>query len=126
MTIKKLVQVKGVFTPLIRTKLSPRIAYKIFKLIKAIEFEENFLNEKLKIILKEYAQTDEKGNFVYDEKGNICLIKGKEEDCNNAINELNDIEVDKPNFNFTLDELDSLSLSVIDMAIIEDFIIEEE
>ncbi len=126
MTIKKLMQVKGVFTPLIRTKLSAKLSYKLLKFIKAIEFEENFLNEKLRSILKEYAKKDEKGNFVQDENGNICLIEDKKEECEKAIAELNNLEIEKPNFSFTLDELENLPLSVVDMAIIEDFIVKEE
>jgi len=125
MKIQKVAQVKGVFSPLVRTKLSPKIAYKLLKFIKALEFDENFFNSKLREIVNEYAEKDEKGKLRADEKGNIVVSEDKQEAFKKAIDELNDIEVTTPDIKFTLDELQGLTLSVVDMSIIEDFIKEE-
>lgn len=124
MKIQKLVQVKGVFAPLTRTKLSPKLSYKILKFLKAIEFEEKFFNSKIKELLNEFGQKDEKGKYVA-EKGKIKIISGREEACANAFNELNNLEVSPPDITFTLEELNDITLSVQDMLIIEDFIKEE-
>lgn len=126
MKLKKLVQVKGVFTPLIRTKLTPKLSYKILKFIRAIEFEERFFNEKLREIIDEYGKKGEDGKFLFDKDDNILIKEEKVEDCNKAIAELDELEVTPPAVRFTLDELENLSLSVVDMAIIEEFIVQEE
>lgn len=126
MKLKKLVQVKGVFTPLIQTKLTPKLSYKILKFIRAIEFEERFFNEKLREIIDEYGKKGEDGKFLFDKDDNILIKEEKVEDCNKAIAELDELEVTPPAVRFTLDELENLSLSVVDMAIIEEFIVQEE
>lgn len=126
MKLKKLVQVKGVIIPLIRTKLTPKLSYKILKFIRAIEFEERFFNEKLREIIDEYGKKGEDGKFLFDKDDNILIKEEKVEDCNKAIAELDELEVTPPAVRFTLDELENLSLSVVDMAIIEEFIVQEE
>jgi len=124
MKIQKLVQVKGVFAPFVRTRLSPKLSYKLLKFLKAIEFEEKFFNSKVKELLNEFGQKNKQGKYI-TENGNIKIIEGKEEACANAFNELNDLEVSVPDITFTLEELKDITLSVQDIAIIEDFIKEE-
>lgn len=126
MKLKKLIQVKGIFVPFIRTKLPAKLSYKILKFIRAVEFEEKFLNDKLKEIIGEYGKKDENGKFVLDKDGNIVIQEDKVDACNKAVEELDELEVNAPEIKFDLAELDSLTLSVVDIAIIEDFINKEE
>lgn len=123
MKIGQLLKVKGVFTPFIRMRLSPRLSYKLLKFIKAIEFEEDFFNAKFREIVQECAKKDEQGKFITDNNGNIALEKSNKFKA--AVEELNEIEVTAPDIKFTLDELQDLTLSVLDIAVIEDFIQEE-
>lgn len=123
MKIGQLLKVKGVFTPFIRMRLSPRLSYKLLKFIKAIEFEEDFFNTKFREIVQECAKKDEQGKFITDDNGNIALEKSDKFKA--AVEELNDIDVTAPDIKFTLDELQDLTLSVLDIAIIEDFIQED-
>ncbi|WP_251183412.1 hypothetical protein [Anaerocaecibacter muris] len=123
MKIGQLLKIKGVFTPFIRMRLPPRLSYKLLKFIKAIEFEEEFFNTKFRELLQDCGKKDENGKFVLDNNGNIVLEKSDE--FKKAIEELNNIEVTVPDISFTLDELQNLTLSVLDIAIIEDFIKED-
>ncbi len=123
MKIGQLLKVKGVFTPFIRMRLSPRLSYKLLKFIKAIEFEEDFFNAKFREIVQECAKKDEQGKFITDDNGNIALEKSDKFKA--AVEELNDIDVTAPDIKFTLDELQDLTLSVLDIAVIEDFIQED-
>lgn len=123
MKIGQLLKIKGVFTPFIRMRLSPRLSYKLLKFIKAIEFEEDFFNSKFREIVQDCAKKDKEGKFVTDTNGNIVLEKTDKFKA--EIEELNEIEVTAPDIKFTLDELQNLTLSVLDIATIEDFIQEE-
>lgn len=124
MKLQELVKIKSVFAPIVRLKLSPKLSYKIMKLLKEIEFDETFLNRKIKELIDEYGERDKSGKFVI-ENGNIVIQKDKEQECQKALLELNDLEVDNPTCSFTLNELQEITLSVQDMAIIENLIKEE-
>lgn len=124
MKLQELVKIKSVFAPIVRLKLSPKLSYKIMKLLKEIEFDETFLNRKIKELIDEYGERDKNGKFVI-ENGNIVIQKDKEQECQKALLELNDLEVDNPTCSFTLNELQEITLSVQDMAIIENLIKEE-
>lgn len=124
MKLQELVKIKSVFAPIVRLKLSPKLSYKIMKLLKEIEFDETFLNNKIKELIDEYGERDKSGKFVI-ENGNIVIQKDKEQECQKALLELNNLEVDKPTCSFTLNELQEITLSVQDMAIIENLIKEE-
>lgn len=120
MKIGQLLKVKGVFAPFIRMRLSPRLSYKLLKFIRAIEFEEDFFNSKFREIVQDCAKKDEQGKLLTDDKGNIVLEKSDKFKA--AIEELNDVDVPAPDIKFTLYELQDLTLSVLDIALIEDFI----
>ena len=124
MNIQKLIQAKGVFSPLIRQKLSPKLSYKLLKFIRSIEAEEEFYNSKLREIINEYCKKDDEGKFVI-ENGEVVFIEDTESEGRKSIEELNNTEVESPNISFTLDELQDVALSVVDIAKIEDFIKEE-
>lgn len=124
MKIQKLIQARGVFAPLTRIKLNPKLSYKIYKFLRTIENEEQFFNVKFRELVDEYGKKDDKGKLII-ENGNIAIIDGKEKECNDAFNELQSIEVSTPDIHFTIEELKDLTLSVQDIAIIEEFIQEE-
>ena len=121
MKIGKLVNAKGVLAPLCKEKLSPKLSYKLMKLINKIEEEATFFNTKMQEILDEYCEKDDNGEFVYLDGG----IKIKEEHkakCTQALTELHSIEVETPNIKFTIDELSEVKLSVEDMMALDEFI----
>lgn len=124
MEIQKLIEVKGVFAPLTRMKLNPKLSYKIYKFLQAIESEERFFNAKIRELLDEYGKKDKDGKLI-TENGNIAVLEGKEKECNDAFAELQSVEVSAPDIRFTLEELNEITLSVQDIAIIENFIQEE-
>ena len=81
-------------------------AYKINKIKKAVEKEGEFYTEKFQEIVDTYAKKDDNGNLVYSEDGNQIMIKdGMVEECNKALADLQDLEVEIENYNLTLDDL---------------------
>ena len=81
-------------------------AYKLNKIKKAIEKEADFYTEKFQEIVDTYAKKDDDGNFIYSEDGNQIMIKdGMVEECNQAITDLQTLEVEVENYGLTLEDL---------------------
>lgn len=122
MNIITLIDAAKIFSQFAQTKISSKLAYKIMKFCKSVATEEEFYNMKRNEIIDTYATKDENGQIVTDDNGMIVIIKDRIADANKAMNDLNNIEVDVPNIKFTLDELDSLELSVAEMFTLDAFI----
>jgi hypothetical protein len=81
-------------------------AYKINKIKKAIAKESEFYVEKFQEIINTYAETDENGNIVYsNDKSQIMIKDDMIDECNKALKELQELEVQVENYNLTIDDL---------------------
>ena len=88
------------------TSLPLKGAYKINKIKKAVEKEGEFYQEKFQEIVNLYAQKDENGELIFSEDGNQIMIKeGMIEECNKALADLQELEVEVDNCGLTLDDL---------------------
>ena len=81
-------------------------AYKINKIKKNVIKEAEFYSDKFQEIVDKYAKKDENGNPKFSEDGNQILIQdGKIEECNDALEELQNLEVEVENYDLTIDDL---------------------
>ena len=81
-----------------------------------LRFRYKFGRKEFARIVDEYA-LKENGELVYSEDmTSIKIIPGKEDECSNKIVELKELEVDLSQFEFTLDEFDSLELTLAEMS----------
>lgn len=81
-------------------------AYKLNKIKKAIEKEGEFYTEKFREIVDTYAQKDEKGDLVYNEDKTQILIKdGMVNECTQALEDLQTLEVEIENYGLSLEDL---------------------
>lgn len=81
-------------------------AYKINKIRKAVEKEGEFYAEKFQEIVNEYAQKDEQGEVKFSDDGTQILIQdGKIDECNQALEDLQNLEVEIDNYNLSIDDL---------------------
>ena len=97
-------------------KMPIKTAYKLSRLAKRIEEEAQFYQKEFARIVDEYA-VKENGQLVYSEDmTSIKIISGKEDECSSKITELKELEVDLSQFEFTLDEFESLELTLAEMS----------
>lgn len=88
------------------TTLPLKGAYKLNKIKKAIEKEGEFYTEKFQEIVEQYAKHDDDGNLVFSEDGNQILIKdGMVEECNQALEDLQNLEIEIETYSLSLDDL---------------------
>ena len=89
----------------VNTNLPLKGAYKLNKIRKAVEKESDFYVEKFQEIVHTYAKTDDNGEVVFSEDGSQILIKdGMVEECNKALAELQNLEVQIENYNLSIDD----------------------
>lgn len=126
MKLDNLIQARKTLMSYIDEKISARLAYKMMKLIKLTSDDATFYDDKIKEIIMKYAERDENNEVIAD-GNNIKLVRGSGEDCQKEINEILEIEVEKPKIVFYLKEFDELKLSAAEMFALDEFItIEEE
>ena len=81
-------------------------AYKLNKIKKAVEKEGEFYTEKFQEIVDKYAKHDDEGNLVFSEDGNQIMIQdGMIEECNQALADLQELEVQIETYGLSLDDL---------------------
>lgn len=102
-----------------------KTAYKLSKLSAAVENEITFYQTKFREILNEYCLIDDNGNYVPTDDGQGFKIQpGKEIECNQAMADLHNLEIELPNIAFNIDEFDGLELRIQDLNGIMPFIVD--
>lgn len=88
-----------------------QVAYKLAKLAKKVEEEQQFYYETLGKLIREYAEKDDTGNPVPTEDGRGYKIQPDVQDeCNQKLSELVNLDIDiEPTL--TMNDLEGLSIS---------------
>ena len=86
-------------------KLPLKVAYKLNKLKKAVEVEGEFYSNKFQEIVDTYAKKDENGQVVFSDDGSQIMIQDdKIDECNQALDDLQELTVEIDNCNLTIDD----------------------
>ena len=81
-------------------------AYKLNKIRKAVEKEGEFYTEKFQEIIDKYAKKDENGALIFsDDESQIMIKDDMIDECNDALTNLQELEVEIDNCNLTIDDL---------------------
>ncbi len=108
-------------------KMSIKTTYKFTRLFKELNEHAKFFQDTISNLIKEYGERDENGEFVLTEnKAGIVIQKDKQDECIQKMNELDNLEITLQYIpTFTLDELDTLELSMNEMEVLMPLIDEE-
>ncbi len=88
------------------TSLPLKGAYKLNKIKKAVEVEGEYYAEKFQEIVDKYAKKGDDGQLVFSEDGNQIMIKdGMVDECNQALEDLQNLEVQIENYGLSLADL---------------------
>ena len=99
------------------SQMSLKTAYKFSRLMQRLEKEVEFYQTEFAKILQTYAKKNPDGTIVISDDGEaIEVISGKESECNLKILELRNLEAEVSGFEFTLEELDGLDLTITEVS----------
>ena len=87
------------------TNLPLKGAYKLNKIRKIADKEGEFYSEKFQEIIDKYAKKDDDGNLIFSENNDQIMIKEDMiDECNEALVNLQNLEIEVDNCNLTLDD----------------------
>lgn len=96
--------------------------YKFIKISKVIREEEELVNEQQFLLLKQYAEKNEDGQFIVNKNGGFKIKEECVEECGLKIMEINNRQITLPDIYFSLDELEPLGLTLGELELLEPFI----
>jgi len=96
--------------------------YKFIKISKVIREEEELINEQQFLLLKQYAEKNENGQFIVNKDGGFKIKEDCVEECGLKIMEMNNRQITLPDIYFSLDELEPLGLTLGELELLEPFI----
>lgn len=81
-------------------------AYKLMKISNSLDKDMEFYSKKFQEIIETYGQKNEDGTYKFtDDNSQILIVEGKVGECNQAIDDLLNVEVTIDNLNLTIDNL---------------------
>lgn len=96
--------------------------YKMLLIKKKIKEDLELVEEQYQILLNLYGEVNEEGEFVKTEDGGIKIKEGYQSECQKKIQEFNQLDVTIPDVYFTIEELESLNLTLFELEVLEPFI----
>lgn len=124
MKMHEILDLQNLYNTISNIKLPLKTTYKFTRLMKRAEEEIVFYQEKFREIIEEFAQKENDEYKISKDGTSIAIIPGKEAECAERIAELRNLEVPIDNIKFTIDELESIDVSIQEltclMPLIED------
>lgn len=121
MKIIELIKAKKCLESVCNEKVNVKLAYKLMKFLSAAQIEEAFYDLKMKEIINEFSEKGEDGTPLLL-NGGVKISEDKINECNMAIKELSEIEVEAPKISFTIDELEGIKISANELLALSEFI----
>ena len=104
-------------------KLSLKTAYKLNKLITQISNESSFYQQKFTEIINDFGKRNENGELIYSsDKTSIEIADDRRLECQQKIEELQNLEVDIEGVEFTTEELEGINLTISEIGCLMPFI----
>ena len=124
-TIYQLISTLNIEKELSPQKLPIRTAYNLSKIFARAREELEFYQQKLKEIITQYGEKDENGNLIFLENENISIPKDKIKECQKEITDLQNLELEIPNYSIPLDSLEAIKISLDEISVLLPFICEK-
>ena len=123
MKMYEIIELYNFYQTIKDTKMPLKTTYKFSRLMRQVEKDMDFYIEEFQKLIQAYAKTNEDGSYCFSPDGqSIEIIDGKQAECNTKIMELRNLEIEIESVTFTLEELDSLNLSIAELGCLMPFI----
>ena len=116
--LKDIIEGTEVLKKLAGQPLRGKVAFQISKILKRLEDELTLFNNTRVEIIKKYSQTDENGELISDENGNVKLKEETIEDFNKEITELLNMEIEIDANRIALEDIENVDFTPAEMTLL--------
>lgn len=125
-TMQEVLELQPIYQ-IVKSKILPmKTSYKLAQLFKVIQEKFDFYQTQINLIITEYGEKDENGEFVQTENDGIKIKSDKIVECQEKVNELSGLKIEVPNITFTFEELEPLELTLEQFMFLIKFCAEEK
>lgn len=121
MKLIQVINIRKIFAERAQESLSIPLAYKIMRFMKASDKEGAFYHEQFQNILQKYA-IKENGEIKNTPQGGVKIIPSAREEFKEAVKNLDEQEIETPNIDFSINELNELKFSVAELYSLDELI----
>lgn len=125
MTLKmyQVIDLPEILGKLKEQKLPFKTAYKIVLFIQEVQKHIDFYQESFRNLLQEYGRKDEQGNLMPTSDGQgVLLAEETMQEAYTKLTELRDLDVDLPDYKFSVDDFCTIEITPDEMMVIMPFI----
>jgi hypothetical protein len=121
--IHQLADFPSLFEKLKSQKLTFKTSYRLTLLAKEIEKHITFYQESFRDLIIEYSKKDENGNPIHTDDGQgVKLVEETMVEAHQRLNELQDLDVELPDYKFSPDDFGDIELTLLEMNVLLPFI----
>lgn len=102
-------------------KFNINTQYKFLKIKSLLDNEMKIYYHQISDLTK-YLKKNDKGEIISDENNLVEILPEKKQECQDLIEQINNVEILLPDLYFSLDELAPLELTMKDLELLEQFI----
>ena len=122
-TLSQLIHFSKFYNEVKATKIPVKTAYKLNKLATAIDEQNQFYSEQLKLIFGDCADRGEDGNYIpTNDSVGVKILDDKQQEFVDRINELLLLEVELPDITFNIEEFGNIELTMESFNLITPFL----
>ena len=123
MKLYQVIDFPTVFAKIKNQKLPFKTSYQLTMLAREIEKHHAYYQEQFQSLLLEYSVKDENGNPKFTEDGQgILLVEETTDEAYSKLEELRGLDIELPEFKFSIDSFGDIELSPEEMAVLIPFI----
>ena len=108
---KQITNILDVIEEINTKKFNINTQYKMLLIKKYIKEDLEVIEEQYQLLIEQYGEKDKNGLLIRTENGGIKIKQEYIEDCQQKIQDFNNLDITIPDITFSIDELEELNLS---------------
>lgn len=121
-----ILNLNSIYTKIKNKSFSVKTTYRMSKLFSVVTKEAEYYSNELNELISKYADRDENGGFIPAGKDGVQIKKEYIDTVQSQLNDLLNLEVDVPDVQFSIEDLESGNLTVDEFNILMPFIKDED
>lgn len=121
-----ILNLNSIYTKIKNKSFSVKTTYRMSKLFSVVTKEAEYYSNELNELIGKYAERDENGGFIPAGKDGVQIKKECIDTVQSQLNDLLNLDVEVPDVQFSIEDLESGNLTVDEFNILMPFIKDED